>query len=135
MFQDVLHTICQSSGQVLRIVIFKKNGVQAMVEYPFNARLVNNSFPYNIIFCMNPTILIHFYKFLLNISVEKENKFPHFRNPFSPHSLMLNNQNLNLLLSYFRSRKYASARVGSEFVAIRPSLISSEIPPQIIFFQ
>ncbi|XP_049819298.1 heterogeneous nuclear ribonucleoprotein L isoform X2 [Aethina tumida] len=30
---DVLHTICQSSGQVLRIVIFKKNGVQAMVEF------------------------------------------------------------------------------------------------------
>ncbi|GLV42565.1 smooth [Carabus blaptoides fortunei] len=27
---EVLHTICQSSGQVLRIVIFKKNGVQAM---------------------------------------------------------------------------------------------------------
>jgi hypothetical protein len=34
-FQDVLHTICQASGQVLRIVIFKKNGVQAMVEYPW----------------------------------------------------------------------------------------------------
>jgi heterogeneous nuclear ribonucleoprotein L len=32
-FQDVLHTICQASGQVLRIVIFKKNGVQAMVEF------------------------------------------------------------------------------------------------------
>ncbi|XP_065160499.1 heterogeneous nuclear ribonucleoprotein L isoform X2 [Atheta coriaria] len=30
---DVLHTICQSSGNVLRIVIFKKNGVQAMVEF------------------------------------------------------------------------------------------------------
>lgn len=30
---EVLHTICQSSGQVLRIVIFKKNGVQAMVEF------------------------------------------------------------------------------------------------------
>ncbi|XP_056638179.1 heterogeneous nuclear ribonucleoprotein L [Diorhabda carinulata] len=30
---DVIHTICQSSGQVLRIVIFKKNGVQAMVEF------------------------------------------------------------------------------------------------------
>ncbi|KAH1004374.1 hypothetical protein HUJ04_004132, partial [Dendroctonus ponderosae] len=29
---DVLHTICQSSGQVLRIVIFKKNGVQAMLH-------------------------------------------------------------------------------------------------------
>ncbi|XP_060520438.1 heterogeneous nuclear ribonucleoprotein L [Cylas formicarius] len=30
---DVIHTISQSSGQVLRIVIFKKNGVQAMVEF------------------------------------------------------------------------------------------------------
>jgi hypothetical protein len=34
LFQEVLHTICSSSGQVLRIVIFKKNGIQAMVEYP-----------------------------------------------------------------------------------------------------
>lgn len=32
--QDVLHTISTPSGKVLRIVIFKKNGVQAMVEYP-----------------------------------------------------------------------------------------------------
>lgn len=31
--QDVLHKICQPHGQVLRIVIFKKNGVQAMVEF------------------------------------------------------------------------------------------------------
>nr|CAI5840830.1 unnamed protein product [Callosobruchus analis] len=38
---DVLHTICQSSGQVLRIVIFKKNGVQAMVEYPFHAAFLD----------------------------------------------------------------------------------------------
>ncbi|KAJ3666659.1 hypothetical protein Zmor_002094 [Zophobas morio] len=30
---DVLHTICQASGQVLRIVIFKKNGVQAMAGF------------------------------------------------------------------------------------------------------
>lgn len=30
---EVLHTICQPSGNVLRIVIFKKNGVQAMVEF------------------------------------------------------------------------------------------------------
>ncbi|XP_049291927.1 heterogeneous nuclear ribonucleoprotein L isoform X12 [Anopheles funestus] len=30
---DVLHTICQPNGQVQRIVIFKKNGVQAMVEF------------------------------------------------------------------------------------------------------
>ncbi|RLU24758.1 hypothetical protein DMN91_002848 [Ooceraea biroi] len=31
---EVLHTISTPSGQVQRIVIFKKNGVQAMVEYP-----------------------------------------------------------------------------------------------------
>lgn len=30
---DVVHTICQGYGNVLRIVIFKKNGVQAMVEF------------------------------------------------------------------------------------------------------
>ncbi|XP_075212823.1 heterogeneous nuclear ribonucleoprotein L isoform X2 [Lycorma delicatula] len=30
---DVIHTICTPIGQVLRIVIFKKNGVQAMVEF------------------------------------------------------------------------------------------------------
>ena len=30
-----MHTICSPYGQVLRIVIFKKNGVQTMVEYPF----------------------------------------------------------------------------------------------------
>ncbi|KAK4329531.1 hypothetical protein Pmani_000124 [Petrolisthes manimaculis] len=30
---DVVHTICQPYGNVLRIVIFKKNGVQAMVEF------------------------------------------------------------------------------------------------------
>lgn len=34
LFQEVLHTICSPSGQVLRIVIFRKNGIQAMVEYP-----------------------------------------------------------------------------------------------------
>lgn len=32
--QEVLHTISSPHGQVHRIVIFKKNGVQAMVEYP-----------------------------------------------------------------------------------------------------
>lgn len=30
-----MHTINSPYGQVQRIVIFKKNGVQAMVEYPF----------------------------------------------------------------------------------------------------
>ncbi|KAK6182268.1 hypothetical protein SNE40_009988 [Patella caerulea] len=30
---DVMQTICSSYGQVLRIVIFKKNGVQTMVEF------------------------------------------------------------------------------------------------------
>jgi len=33
VLQDVLHKICNPHGQVLRIVIFKKNGVQAMVEF------------------------------------------------------------------------------------------------------
>lgn len=33
LLQDVLHKICNPHGQVLRIVIFKKNGVQAMVEF------------------------------------------------------------------------------------------------------
>ncbi|GBP94524.1 Heterogeneous nuclear ribonucleoprotein L-like [Eumeta japonica] len=32
---DVIHTISTPHGQVQRIVVFKKNGVQAMVEYPF----------------------------------------------------------------------------------------------------
>ena len=30
---EVLHTICSPMGKVLRIVIFRKNGVQAMVEF------------------------------------------------------------------------------------------------------
>lgn len=32
--QDVLYTACNPIGSVLRIVIFKRNGIQAMVEYP-----------------------------------------------------------------------------------------------------
>ena len=28
-----MHTICSSHGSVVRIVVFKKNGVQAMVEF------------------------------------------------------------------------------------------------------
>lgn len=32
--QDVLYTICNNCGPVQRIVIFRKNGVQAMIEYP-----------------------------------------------------------------------------------------------------
>lgn len=32
-FQDVINQICTPNGKVLRIVIFKKNGVQAMVEF------------------------------------------------------------------------------------------------------
>ncbi|XP_067243793.1 heterogeneous nuclear ribonucleoprotein L-like isoform X3 [Chanodichthys erythropterus] len=31
---DVLYTVCNPIGNVLRIVIFKRNGIQAMVEYP-----------------------------------------------------------------------------------------------------
>ena len=34
LFQDVMHTICSPYGQVQRIVIFKKSGMQSMVEYP-----------------------------------------------------------------------------------------------------
>jgi heterogeneous nuclear ribonucleoprotein L len=33
LFQEVIYTICHPHGNVLRIVIFKKNGVQAMVEF------------------------------------------------------------------------------------------------------
>ncbi|CAB1312797.1 unnamed protein product, partial [Coregonus sp. 'balchen'] len=32
---DVLYTVCNPIGSVMRIVIFKRNGIQAMVEYPF----------------------------------------------------------------------------------------------------
>ncbi|NXH17150.1 HNRPL protein, partial [Bucco capensis] len=35
---DVLYTICNPCGPVQRIVIFRKNGVQAMVEYPSGAQ-------------------------------------------------------------------------------------------------
>lgn len=34
ILQDVLYTICNNCGPVQRVVIFRKNGVQAMVEYP-----------------------------------------------------------------------------------------------------
>ena len=37
---DVMHTVCTPHGNVNRIVIFKKNGVQAMVEYPFYANIL-----------------------------------------------------------------------------------------------
>jgi len=40
LLQEVLHTISAPSGQVQRIVIFKKNGVQAMVEYPFSINFI-----------------------------------------------------------------------------------------------
>lgn len=40
VLQEVLHTISVPSGQVQRIVIFKKNGVQAMVEYPLTCSLL-----------------------------------------------------------------------------------------------
>lgn len=32
--QDVLYTVCNPVSNVQRIVIFKRNGIQAMVEYP-----------------------------------------------------------------------------------------------------
>lgn len=34
-FQDVVKKICSSYAEVERIVIFHKNGLQALVEYPF----------------------------------------------------------------------------------------------------
>lgn len=37
--QDVLYTICNNCGPVQRIVIFRKNGVQSMVEYPLECFL------------------------------------------------------------------------------------------------
>lgn len=39
--QDVLYTVCNPIGSVLRIVIFKRNGIQAMVEYPYSMRAEN----------------------------------------------------------------------------------------------
>lgn len=41
--QDVLNTISASHGKVNRIVIFRKQGVQAMVEYPFYS--MKNNWP------------------------------------------------------------------------------------------
>ena len=35
--QDVMRTICSPYGFVQRIVIFRKNGLQVLVEYPFTA--------------------------------------------------------------------------------------------------
>ncbi|OXU31102.1 hypothetical protein TSAR_016398 [Trichomalopsis sarcophagae] len=37
---EVLHAISHQSGTVQRIVIFKKNGVQAMVEYPLHTAIL-----------------------------------------------------------------------------------------------
>jgi len=49
LLQDVVYTICSPCGTVLRIVIFKKNGVQSLVEYPladvFN---IGNAFNLNL---------------------------------------------------------------------------------------
>jgi len=35
MFQDVMHTICASHGHIDKIVLFRKQFVQALVQYPF----------------------------------------------------------------------------------------------------
>ncbi|KAI5092987.1 heterogeneous nuclear ribonucleoprotein L2 isoform X1 [Silurus meridionalis] len=42
---DVLYTICNNCGPVQRIVIFRKNGVQAMVEYPLRVSPIGEFFP------------------------------------------------------------------------------------------
>uniref|UniRef100_A0A3B5LVG5 RRM domain-containing protein n=1 Tax=Xiphophorus couchianus TaxID=32473 RepID=A0A3B5LVG5_9TELE len=38
---DVLYTVCNPVGNVQRIVIFKRNGIQAMVEYPYDHVIIN----------------------------------------------------------------------------------------------
>ncbi|XP_015685867.1 heterogeneous nuclear ribonucleoprotein L-like, partial [Protobothrops mucrosquamatus] len=40
---DVLYTVCNPVGKVQRIVIFKRNGIQAMVEYPFITLLIEEN--------------------------------------------------------------------------------------------
>jgi hypothetical protein len=57
LFQEVLHTICSPSGQVLRIVVFRKNGMQAMVEYPLVQGLYwNLPLHRNIISCKKVSV-------------------------------------------------------------------------------
>ncbi|KAB0399531.1 hypothetical protein E2I00_018749 [Balaenoptera physalus] len=41
---DVLYTVCNPVGKVQRIVIFKRNGIQAMVEYPLFISLIELMF-------------------------------------------------------------------------------------------
>ena len=36
LLQDVIRTICSPYGFVQRIVIFRKNGLQVLVEYPLS---------------------------------------------------------------------------------------------------
>ncbi|NWZ29751.1 HNRPL protein, partial [Asarcornis scutulata] len=59
---DVLYTICNPCGPVQRIVIFRKNGVQAMVEYPslpffFGGGLSIHSGSPRAAGCLKPTFL------------------------------------------------------------------------------
>lgn len=43
LFQKVIESICKDSGEVQRIVIFRKRGVQAMVEYPLKQTITLES--------------------------------------------------------------------------------------------
>lgn len=65
LLQEVLHTISTPSGQVQRIVIFKKNGVQAMVEYPFQD--YNTIFQFiDFLFCSGHSLSNNFKTSFLN---------------------------------------------------------------------
>ncbi|KFP67209.1 Heterogeneous nuclear ribonucleoprotein L-like, partial [Cariama cristata] len=51
---DVLYTVCNPVGKVQRIVIFKRNGIQAMVEYPFEhlgKKILNVMCMFESVFC------------------------------------------------------------------------------------
>ncbi len=51
--KDVLYTVCNPIGSVLRIVIFKRNGIQAMVEYPYCVSV----WIFVLTYCMNVCML------------------------------------------------------------------------------
>ena len=46
LLQDVIRTICSPYGFVQRIVIFRKNGLQVLVEYPLSLFLSTLSWNY-----------------------------------------------------------------------------------------
>lgn len=48
VFQNNLHEVFQGYGYIQRIVIFRKNGLQAMVEYPFCYSFEHVRFPIDV---------------------------------------------------------------------------------------